>query len=121
MAFRLSFFKTPKHRVFNYQPLYYDAQKEDLDKRVARALAELEEKERAQRIAAGEDPRTREERLAYPGSSIRGSYQKAIVGNRRRAGDNRWMRLIIMGSIAALLMAAVYMADGMGLLLRALE
>jgi hypothetical protein len=121
MAFRLSFFKTPKHRVFNYQPLFYDAQKEDLNMRVSQAMAEREAELRAKKIAAGEDPRTREERLYYPGRSIRGSYQKALVGNRRRAGDNRWMRLVILGSIIALLVAAVYFADGIGLLLRAVE
>jgi len=118
MAFRLSLFKTPKHRVFNYQPLFYDPKKEELDNRVAKAMAELEEEKRAKRIAAGEDPRTREERLYYPGRSIRGSYQKALLGNRRRAGDNPWMRLIVIASIIALLVAAVYFADAVGFLLR---
>lgn len=29
----ISFFKVPKHRVFNYQPLYYDPEKERREQR----------------------------------------------------------------------------------------
>ncbi|MCQ2203021.1 MAG: hypothetical protein MJZ15_01115 [Bacteroidales bacterium] len=29
----ISFFKVPKHRVFNYQPLYYDQEKERREQR----------------------------------------------------------------------------------------
>ena len=28
------FFKIPKHRQFNYQPIYYDEQKEQLEERI---------------------------------------------------------------------------------------
>ena len=29
---KISFFKTPKHRVFNYTPVYYDERKEHREK-----------------------------------------------------------------------------------------
>ena len=29
------FFKTPKHRVFEYKPLYYDPRKEALDEKLS--------------------------------------------------------------------------------------
>jgi hypothetical protein len=31
---KITFFKLPKHRVFNYKPLYYDADKEELNERI---------------------------------------------------------------------------------------
>ncbi|MDR3286631.1 MAG: hypothetical protein LBT27_04245 [Prevotellaceae bacterium] len=31
---KITFFKIPKHRVFEYKPRYYDANKEELDERV---------------------------------------------------------------------------------------
>ncbi|MDR1984668.1 MAG: hypothetical protein LBQ28_07585 [Prevotellaceae bacterium] len=31
---KITFFKIPKHRVFNYKPRYYDADKEELNERV---------------------------------------------------------------------------------------
>ena len=34
-----SFFKTSRHRQFDFKTRYYDAQKEDLDKRVKSALS----------------------------------------------------------------------------------
>lgn len=38
----LKFFKTPKSKPFNYQPRYWDPEKEDLEKRVAAAKKEME-------------------------------------------------------------------------------
>ncbi|MDR2064648.1 MAG: hypothetical protein LBP85_02895 [Prevotellaceae bacterium] len=31
---KITFFKIPKHRVFNYKPIYYDANKEELNERI---------------------------------------------------------------------------------------
>jgi hypothetical protein len=36
----LTFFKTPKNKVFNYKPLYYDKRKEEREKRLKSALEE---------------------------------------------------------------------------------
>jgi hypothetical protein len=38
----LKFFKTPKHKQFNYQPRYWDPEKEEFEKRVAAAKQEAE-------------------------------------------------------------------------------
>jgi len=39
---KITFFKMPKHRVFNYSPLYYDSAKEELDERVRKIQEGLE-------------------------------------------------------------------------------
>ncbi|MDR2585037.1 MAG: hypothetical protein LBC84_02285 [Prevotellaceae bacterium] len=115
MAIRLSFFKTPKHRVFNYKPLYYNAEKEELQERLARIRAEMERE-----AGTGDDLRTREERLHFPGKSIRGSFQKSLYENRRHAGNNRYTRIIMILSILVLLIAVFYFADGLGFLFKTL-
>jgi hypothetical protein len=38
----LKFFKTPRHKQFNYQPRYWDPEKEELEKRVAATKKEME-------------------------------------------------------------------------------
>lgn len=38
----LSFFKLPRHKNFNYKPLYWDKAKEERDKRMKSALEDTE-------------------------------------------------------------------------------
>lgn len=38
---KITFFKIPKHRVFNYKPVYYDAEKEELKERVRKIEDEI--------------------------------------------------------------------------------
>lgn len=40
---KITFFKIPKHRVFNYKPVYYDAEKEELDERVRKIEDEIKQ------------------------------------------------------------------------------
>ncbi|MCL2502308.1 MAG: hypothetical protein FWE30_04100 [Bacteroidales bacterium] len=124
MASRFSFFRTPTHRVFAYQPIYYDPEKEKREKRAVQLRAIKEEEMRQKGIPVpsdtGADPRTREERLHYPGKRIRGSFRRALYENRRHAGDNRFLRIVAVLSIAALLVLLLYFADAIGLLFRAL-
>ena len=44
---KITFFKIPKHRVFSYKPIYYDAAKEELDERVRKIEDEIEQKNTA--------------------------------------------------------------------------
>jgi hypothetical protein len=77
---RISFFKTPKHRVFNYQPRYWDPEKE-----------------------------AREERLENAKKpQIRGSFQAALRQNRKHSGFGTAGRIIFLITVAALLFAAIY-------------
>jgi hypothetical protein len=83
MAFRLSFFKTPKHRVFRYNPIYWDPEKEEREERL--------------------NPQKRVELK-------RGSFQKALLDSRRhaRGSADKITRIVIIVSVAALLIALIY-------------
>jgi len=84
MAFKITFFKTPKHRVFNYNPIYWDPEKEE-----------------------------REERLnpQKKAGLKRGSFQKALSSNRRYAPGkaNKITRMVVIVAVAALLIALIYL------------
>lgn len=98
MGLRLSFFKTPKNRVFNYQPLYYDERKEDLQERIARAREE----------ASGKG--------YVPGRNIRMNFRRNLYENKRRPGSPFIMRIIVLISMVGLMVALYYIAQAFGLL-----
>ncbi len=98
MGLNISFFKTPKHRVFNYQPLYYDARKEELRDRIDRAREQDKGKDREY----------------IPGKNIRNNFRKAIYENRRSPGSPLVMRIIVLLSILGLMTAIYYIARSFG-------
>lgn len=49
--FGLNFSKLPRHRKFDYSPIYYDPSKEDLHERVTRAKVEMGEVDSTQDLA----------------------------------------------------------------------
>ena len=69
MGIRLSFFKTPQHRVFNYTPIYYDERKERMQERL-----DAIEKEKAEK----EGREWKNERY-IPGRNIKGNHLNLLV------------------------------------------
>ena len=102
MGLNFSFFRTPKHRVFNYQPLYYDERKEALQERIARAKGEAESKNENY----------------VPGRNIRHNFRKSLYESRKNASTPAVIRLIVLLSIVVLMVALYYVFQSVGLLLR---
>ncbi len=92
----MGFFHQPRIRKFNYQPVFYDERKEALKNKI-----DVAERERA-----GE---------YVPGASIKGSFRRMEVA-RKEIKYTPFMRFLSILGIAAVLVAAVYMAQLMGLL-----
>lgn len=92
----MGFFHQPKIRKFNYQPVFYDERKEALKNKI----------DAAERERAGE---------YVPGASIKGSFRRMEVA-RKEIKYTPFMRFLSIMGIAAILVAAVYMAQLMGLL-----
>lgn len=97
MAFGFSFFKTPKHRVFNYQPLYYDERKEKMKERID---------------ASDEEKRGKDYK---PGRHIKGKMRKALYEGRRNSASPTITRIIVLISIIGLMIMAYYVAQYFGL------
>ncbi len=92
----MGFFQQRQIRKFNYQPVFYDPRKEALKEKM----------DAAERAKAGE---------YKPGASIRGSFRRMEVA-KKDLKYTPFMRFLSIMGIAAVLVAAVYMAQLMGLL-----
>ncbi|MBE6229513.1 MAG: hypothetical protein E7119_02860 [Bacteroidales bacterium] len=82
------FFKTPKHRVFNYQPLYYDPRKEELEEKI-------------------ENQRKRDAGEYVPGDNVRKGFHRIKYESKRSSGASMIIRLIsviTLGIVVYLLM-----------------
>jgi len=85
------FFKTKGPNRFDYQPLYWDPEKEEREERVRRIKAELGQEVDFQRTSS---------------TIKRGSFRQARVGSNRKAGRESNIRLFV---IAAALMLLAYL------------
>lgn len=86
------FFKTPKHRVFNYKPLYYDPRKEELEEKI-------------------ENQRKRDAGEYVPGDNIRKGFHRIKYESKRGGGQNRFLRLVSIISIAILIYILMKFTD----------
>ena len=94
MAFRLTFFRIPEHRVYSYKPRFYDEAKE--------RIAEAEEKYHPKENTTGK---------YIPGLEIREAYRKGIVeGKKKQAGGAGVNRLVLFATLILLFIAAYYLA-----------
>ena len=92
---RFSFFKTPRHRKFDFPTRYYDADKEELEERIKQAQAEVD----AERGVENEEG-------VYV-SRIKGQIRKQSHRRSRRMQKQSNLRLLII--IAALVALAYYL------------
>lgn len=83
------FFRTPKHRIFNYQPLYYDERKEALDEKI-------------------ENARKRNAGKYIPGDTVRGGFKKIKYNTKRSKGMNSIIRYITIIAFAIFIIALIH-------------
>jgi len=88
-----SLFKQPKHRVFNYQPLYYDERKEALEQLIQNANA-------ASNAAADSE----NESTADIAARIRGTMrrQQTLLTVKRKSGFSTTRFAIILVALCAI-------------------
>ncbi len=106
-----AFFKTPKHKVFNYQPLYFDERKERRENVKADAL-----REKAKR----EGTEYKDENY-YPGKYIKGKIQESSERNRRHALGVKTIKIIGMLSIAIFFMFLIFFAQNYSVFLQSIR
>ena len=106
MALQFNLFKTPKHRVFNYNPRYYDPQQERAEE--LRAATG-----NAKNAAAMSD----NERLRHLRSRMHKGFQQAAYHNRRSIGKPLIMRIIFFVTIVTLLILLFYLVSGVNALI----
>lgn len=106
MCAKISFFRLPEHRVYNYTPRYYDPKTEALDEEVqARARA----RERAEGAKSGH---------YVPGALIQKAYRHGDMNKRQSEKRSPLRRLIGFCTLIAAMLAAYYIAEGLVKLLQ---
>jgi hypothetical protein len=94
MAVKFSLFKTPKHRIFNHKPLYYDSTKE--------------RKEELNRMV--EEARTGEYDSKSASTRIRQGYKGSLPGSDgllKKEALNRRIRMILILVFLAIVAFAI--------------
>ena len=109
MALQFNLFKTPKHRVFNYNPRYYDPQQERAEE--LRAMTG-----NAKNAGTMSD----NERLRHLRSRMHKGFQQAAYHNRRNIGKPLIMRIVVLLSLLILMAAVFYFSSLMGVLFKSL-
>ena len=121
MAFGFKFWHIPEHRVFHYEPRYYDERKERLE-----ALYEKYGKtmpgEEIEAIARKEGLTDDKGRRYIPGMHIRGSFrrtyeEKRLSKEKENAPMSRVKKLVLVLTIAGIAFAAFYLSKGVILML----
>lgn len=97
MAIRISFFKTHKHRAFNYTPRHYDPAQEELENRIRKA-------EREAGYVRNED----KNKLYTP--NIKGQFKRNLdnLNRTKEARTHKRLRYIIMLVSMVVLFGAMY-------------
>lgn len=98
---KISFFKTPKHRVFNYTPVYYDERKEHREKVKQEALRE-------KAIREGREWRDPDYK---PGKYISGAWQEEARKNRKHALGGNLRKYIGLISMIIFFIFLIYFAE----------
>ncbi len=80
----IKFFRLPKHRVFGYEPIYYDERKEELEKRVRNIEEEIKAEKNGTYV-----------------SQIKKGHMKRYFNETKRAKrqSNRTLIIILIGLI----------------------
>lgn len=111
MPFNISFFNTPKHRVFHYEPRYYDERKEHREMVRQEAL-----KEKAIR-----EGREWKDESYKPGKFISGRLQEQARNGRRHALNERIIKIAGLASLAVFILFLIKFAQGFRIFLESMH
>lgn len=112
MCAKISFFRIPEHRKYNYAPRYYDPRKERLEElykkygKTPEGMERAESEFRAEERAAGNNDHY------VPGSLIQKAYRN--TGDRYSEPKKSPIRYLIgFCTLVAAMLAALYLAEGL--------
>ena len=123
----ISFLPTPKHRVFHYEPRYWNEKEEKMKERYAKYGKEYnpntpwEGKESGDAEAQkgeGQEVKNHLRDGYVPGILIRDAYRNGIDSNRRKTTNTKLRTIIIIVSLLLAVVAVYYFTIGINLLLQ---
>lgn len=121
MAFGIKFWHIPEHRVFHYEPRYYDERKERLEE-LYKKYGKTMPTEEIDAMAKKEGLVDETGRRYIPGMHIRGSFRQTYEEKRlSKEKDNSPMaivrKVVLVLTAIAIAFAAYYLSKGFIMLL----
>ena len=121
MAFGFKFWHIPEHRVFHYEPRYYDERKERLEE-IYKKYGKTMLGEEIEAIARREGLDEEKERRYIPGMHIRGSFrrtyeEKRLSSEKENSAIGIVKKIILAVTLVAIAAAAYLLSRGFVLLL----
>ena len=120
MAIRFNFFPTPEHKVFHYEPRYYDPRKERLEQlyekygKTPEGMKKAEDEFAAEQAASGGQASQPGVSMEYvPGSRIRGAFTRSVEESRRSEGSQKVKKILTLITILAAIVVAYYLSQGL--------
>lgn len=120
----ISFLPTPKHRVFHYEPRYWNEKEEKMKERYAKYGKEYnpntpwEGKGSDNAQEKDNEPKNHLRDGYVPGVLIRDAYRNGIDSNRRKTTNTKLRTIIIIVSLLLAVVAVYYFTIGVNLLLQ---
>ena len=120
----ISFLPTPKHRVFHYEPRYWNEKEEKMKERYAKYGKEYnpntpwEGKGSDDAEPKDTEPKNHLRDGYVPGVLIRDAYRNGIDSNRRKSTNTKLRTIIIIVSLLLAVIAVYYFTIGVNLLLQ---
>lgn len=115
MAIRFTFFPTPEHKEFHYEPKYYDPQKERLEQLYEKYGKTPDGMKRAEEELAAENAEKGASTTPgyVPGKNIRGAFTRSVEEGRKREGNQKLKTIFNLITILAAIVVAYYLSDGL--------
>ncbi len=113
MCAKISFFRIPEHRVYNYSPRYYDPRKERLEELYAKYGKTPEGMERAESQLRAEERAAGKSDHYIPGSLVHNAYRNQDFARREAPKKSPLRFLIGFCTLVAAMLAAYFIAEGL--------
>jgi len=114
MAIRFTFFPTPEHKVFHYEPKYYDPQKERLEQLYEKYGKTPDGMKKAEAELAAEQGDNASQTPGYvPGRNIRGAFSRSAEEYRKAEGNAKVKRILMLITVLAAMVVAYFLSQGL--------
>lgn len=114
MAIRFTFFPTPEHKVFHYEPKYYDPQKERLEQLYEKYGKTPDGMKKAEEELAAEQLANNGKSSGYiPGRNIRGAFSRSAEEYRKSEGNAKVKRVVMLITVLAAMVVAYFLSQGL--------
>lgn len=113
MCAKISFFRLPEHKVYNYTPRFYDPRKERLEELYKKYGRTPEGMERAESELRAEDRAAGRPDHYVPGSLIHNAYRNMGEAGWSKPKKSPIRYLIGFCTLVAAMLAAYFIAEGL--------